>query len=321
MQGAKVEAFGTQQLQSRGQIDCQVFRSAAQDLLDLVNASASKKIPVSAPQVTRALQLLGTQRVSAKSTDKSDFHATVRSQGTQYTHGFSLKSQIAGSSSLINASKDSTYFEFEILKNGKPADKTDIQNILAASGPGYDFLVRAKQAGYDLIFTATAPTLEYSLRVMDTCGPELIAALLLEELARREKNERSAPTLAELTARVARRAVAAGHPIFSRFGQTEDEIRCSLEYKVKGILLAFSAGATPGTKWNGLNTTEGGILIVKKNGKVVCLQLSSRNAVGDYLLHSCRFETPSTIRHVWGSPYFQGNRCFVRIQLQVRFTA
>lgn len=319
--GAAVKAFGSETLEKRGEIDCAVFRQAAESLLELVESRASTKISVEEPEVVRALELLGTDRVSAKASDKSDFYATVRSNGTQHTHGFSVKSQIAGSSSLINASKGSTYFEFEVLKDNRPATQEEIQLLLPSAQNGFASLIKLREAGFDLKFVEAASDLSYTLRVIDTCGPELIAALLQEELERRVNKERTAPTLAELTKRIAQKAILNRHPLFSLLGSTQKEIQSSLEYKVKGILLAFSAGATPGKRWNGRDTAEGGIIVVKEGGEVVSLQLSTRNAVGEYLINSCRFESPSTTRHQWGKPFFCNARCLIRMQLQVRFTA
>lgn len=319
--GAKVRAFGTQELEARGEIDCAVFKRAAQELIELVESRASKKISIAEPQVVEALRLLGTNRVSAKASDKSDFFATVQSGGIQHTHGFSLKSQIAGSSTLINASKESTYFEFEVTKDGRVPSQAEIDNLLQETDRGYDSLIRLMNGGYDFTFFGAADALTYNLRLVDTCGPEIVASLLLEELHRRADGEKSPRSLAELVARLAHRSLAEKHRLFSLFGKTEEEIRQSFAYKVKGILLAFSAGATPGKRWDGQDTAEGGIIVVKKGGEVVCLQLSTRNAIGEYLLNSCRFESPSTTRHHWGTPYFENGRCIVRMQLQVRFTA
>mgnify|MGYP005842460247 CR=1 FL=1 len=313
---------------SVGPVNCEDFKQAARELLQLLRDSKNaSKIAINNPEVVKALSLLATSRVSAKASDKSDFIATVVSNGMLQTSGFSIKSQLGGQSTLVNSSRDSSYFEYEILRAGgmplSDANRTEILNTIRNSAKqGFGFVQELLKNGYELRFTATAPNLNYTLRLVDSFGPEIVAQLLLEEVFRRNRGEKRAPTIAELVDNMAERIWNTQDESLLFLGSNKEELEVSIGYKMRSVLLAFMSGATPGARWDGRSRATGGIIVVKKTGEVVCVQLSTQNAVGDYLMNSCRLEAPGSERHDWGYPYAGDNgRLFVRMQLQVRFTA
>ena len=313
---------------SVGPVNCEDFKQAARELLQLLRDSKNaSKIAINNPEVVKALSLLATSRVSAKASDKSDFIATVVSNGMLQTSGFSIKSQLGGQSTLVNSSRDSSYFEYEILRAGgmplSDANRTEILDTIRNSAKqGFGFVQELLKNGYELRFTATAPNLNYTLRLVDSFGPEIVAQLLLEEVFRRNRGEKRAPTIAELVDNMAERIWNTQDESLLFLGSNKEELEVSIGYKMRSVLLAFMSGATPGARWDGRSRATGGIIVVKKTGEVVCVQLSTQNAVGDYLMNSCRLEAPGSERHDWGYPYAGENgRLFVRMQLQVRFTA
>lgn len=313
---------------SVGPVSCADFKQAARELLQLLRDSKNaSKIAINSPEVVKALSLLATKRVSAKASDKSDFIATVVSNGMLQTSGFSIKSQLGGQSTLVNSSRESSYFEYEILRAGgmplSDANRTEILDTIRNSAKqGFGFVQELLKNGYELRFTATAPNLNYTLRLVDSFGPEIVAQLLLEEVFRRNRGEKKAPTIAELVDNMAERIWNTQDESLLFLGSNKEELAVSIGYKMRSVLLAFMSGATPGARWDGRARATGGIIVVKKTGEVVCVQLSTQNAVGDYLMNSCRLEAPGSERHGWGYPYAGDNgRLFVRMQLQVRFTA
>lgn len=313
---------------SVGPVNCEDFKQAARELLQLLRDSKNaSKIAINNPEVVKALSLLATSRVSAKASDKSDFIATVVSNGMLQTSGFSIKSQLGGQSTLVNSSRDSSYFEYEILRAGgmplSDANRTEILDTIRNSAKqGFGFVQELLKNGYELRFTATAPNLNYTLRLVDSFGPEIVAQLLLEEVFRRNRGEKRVPTIAELVDNMAERIWNTQDESLLFLGSNKEELEVSIGYKMRSVLLAFMSGATPGARWDGRSRATGGIIVVKKTGEVVCVQLSTQNAVGDYLMNSCRLEAPGSERHDWGYPYAGDNgRLFVRMQLQVRFTA
>lgn len=68
--------------------------------------------------------------------------------------------------------------------------------------------------------------------------------------------------------------------------------------KICELLSAISFGMFPNVPWNGTYTVNGGFLIVVKQGDVVLLDsIYHQNEVDDFLLHSTKFDSPSSSRY------------------------
>ncbi len=91
------------------------------------------------------------------------------------------------------------------------------------------------------------------------------------------------------------------------------------EYKLKQFLLAFALGMTAGTPWNGKLVANGGYIVVKEDGDIVCYHFLERNELEDYLFNNTYFDTPSTKRHGFGNIISSDKGDFLKLNLQVRF--
>lgn len=76
---------------------------------------------------------------------------------------------------------------------------------------------------------------------------------------------------------------------------------------------------TPSKAWQGKFNANGGFIVVKEDGDIVCYHFFDRNDLEDYLFYNTRFETPSTSRHNFGSIYEENGEFFMKLNLQVRF--
>jgi hypothetical protein len=90
-------------------------------------------------------------------------------------------------------------------------------------------------------------------------------------------------------------------------------------YKIKQFLLAFALGMTATTPWLGQFNANGGYIIVKEDGDIVCYHFFDRNDLEDYLFYNTVFDTPSTTRHQFGDVYKENGEYFIKLNLQVRF--
>lgn len=88
---------------------------------------------------------------------------------------------------------------------------------------------------------------------------------------------------------------------------------------IKQFLLAFALGVTYSTPWYGKFNANGGYIVVKEDGDIICYHFFDRNDLEDYLFFNTRFETPSTSRHNFGDIYQENGECFLKLNLQVRF--
>ncbi len=295
------------------------IRTEREQLFNLLKKG--EKIKLNAPEIQALMQELKTERVSAKSEKKMDFSGEVRLPGspaTQYL-GFSVKSNIGANSTLINAGGRKSEVVYRILFNGTNPVGQQLSQLKLWSKQGlkpkelFETLYREK---FELQFekTAEAP-LGLNLVMIDSNGPELLARLMWE----RYQNSTLNSTFVELIGSIAKKNDIAA---VKKLGYSEEERFNALCYKFAAILLAFSTGATVGTKWDGKEQASGGMIVVLKSGEVVCLELVTRNAVGQYLLNRSYFENPSTKRHPYGRLTFsEEGSVFVSMQLQVRLKA
>lgn len=151
-----------------------------------------------------------------------------------------------------------------------------------------------------------AQQLNYNLLFLDTCMPEFIAACLICD---------SMPN-ATSSIKEAVEIVARQNP----FGFTGTDIVAFYEHKMKVLLLDSALGMTPGKEWKGRYDANGGYLVVKKDGDIVCYHFYNRNDVEDYLYYNTRFERASRSRYHFGSLYRrEDGEVYIKLNLQIRY--
>lgn len=111
------------------------------------------------------------------------------------------------------------------------------------------------------------------------------------------------------------------------------------EVKIARFLQDAAMGMTPETPWSGFYDADGGQIIVKKDGDIVCYHIYELNRFRQYLLNATRIEQPSTgedgdnpghIRldaktgkpkkpYLFGWLYNEKGNYYFKINLQVRF--
>ena len=82
----------------------------------------------------------------------------------------------------------------------------------------------------------------------------------------------------------------------------------------------MALGMMPNTDWNGILTSLGGFLLVKRDGDVLCYYLYNLEDFQEYLLNNTKLDTPSTTRYGIGKIIEEDNRFYIKLNLQVRFT-
>lgn len=89
---------------------------------------------------------------------------------------------------------------------------------------------------------------------------------------------------------------------------------------MKVLLLDAALGMTPGKEWTGRYDANGGYLVVRKDGEIVCYHFYNRNDVEDYLYNNTRFERASRSRYGFGYVYREKDGCiYIKLNLQIRF--
>lgn len=241
--------------------------------------------------------------VKAKSTDKADIRIVIHNiaTGSKPELGYSIKSKLGGDSTLINSNKDASNFIFKI------EGINDVQmkhiNSLDKFKQKFDYI---RACGGSWYFSGVASeTLRNNLTMLDLGMAHIVAACMEKYYTGQ------GGALSEVC-----RKVAQDDPL--NINSTEGQPM--YEYKLKQFLLAFALGMTVSSPWNGSFNANGGYIVVKEDGDVICYHFFDRNDLEEYLFNNTKFDTPSTTRHRFGEVYKVGDCYFIRLNLQIRFT-
>lgn len=92
--------------------------------------------------------------------------------------------------------------------------------------------------------------------------------------------------------------------------------------KLADFLLAISFGFFPSKKWNGNLNTNGGLVIVKKDGSVVVLDLIYfKDQVVEFLINETKLDSPSSTRYKMLEIYADKttSKSYFTLNLQIRY--
>jgi len=258
------------------------------------------------PESEAFMNEIGCSALKASSSDKADIHIVIHDLRTNMTPnlGFSIKSQLGNASTLLNAGLP-TNILYKIDNVALTDEDIESINAIEAHLPRMKEIVTR---GGRLTFSDVEhKTFKNNLLFLDCCMPKFIAECLVVD---------SMPNATSMI-KDAVEMVAAKNP----FGFTGNDIISFYEHKMKVLLLDAALGMTPSKEWKGRYDANGGYLVVRKDGEIVCYHFYNRNDVEDYLYHNTRFERGSRTRHNFGS-VFRGEdgNAYIRLNLQIRFT-
>lgn len=278
------------------------FMQESAYLLDEIKNNKQRSFAI--PQAETFMNEIGATKLKAPSKDKADIHIMIHDMRTNMKPllGFSIKSQLGSASTLLNAGEN-TNITYRI---GKSLSDEEIERInaidkhLERMGALQEIGAILKFAGID------DETFKNNLLFLDMCMPEFIASCLVID---------SLPNSTS-TIREAVESVAKDNP----FNFTGKDVLSFYEHKMKVLLLDAALGMTPGKEWKGRYDANGGYLVVKSDGDIVCYHFYNRNDVEDYLYNNTRFERASRSRHNFGK-LFRGEdgNVYIKLNLQIRF--
>lgn len=267
-------------------IPASVFLVEAEDLLRAINENDGA---FGVPQLETFMNRIHCHSLKAKSSDKTDIRIILHDRRTRINSemGFSIKSQLGGDSTLLNASK-ATNFNFKISGIELSDDEiTAINSINPKRNKVIERVNAIKRKGASLVFDKVDnPTFRNNLVMLDGDLPAIIADLLLEQL------NSGISTLKELAERITET-----NPLKYDIGQDSP----FYAYKIKHLLTSAALGMMPATAWNGRFDANGGYLVVKKDGEILCYHFYDRNRFEDYLFSNAYLERSSTTRHEYAS--------------------
>ncbi len=281
-----------------------VFLEKAEDLLQTINKGNGA---FAIPQIEAFMNDIHCHSLKAKSSDKTDIKIILHDRRTKINSemGFSIKSQLGGNSTLLNAGK-TTNFNFKI--KGAEFSNQDISEINSLEPKQNKVIERVnaiKKKGAKLVFDKVDNlTFRNNLIMLDGDLPAIIAHLLLEQL------NTGIATLKELAEQITK-----NNPL--NYDTTQNSPFYT--YKIKHLLTSLALGMMPATAWSGRFDANGGYLVVKKNGEVLCYHFYDRNRFEDYLFSNAYLERSGTTRHEYASIIKEtdGSLSF-KLNLQIR---
>lgn len=280
-----------------------IFQEQAAFLLqNIKQANGAFRIP----EIEDFLNSINCHSLKAKSTKKTDIKIIIHDLriNQQAELGFSIKSQLGGDSTLLNAGK-TTNFIYQIL-NFNPAllDVNRINSIDSRSKIK-DRLEAIKILGGKLKFkTLEQDIFKNNLVLIDSLLPNIVAEIVKVFFTSNMN------TIKDLSKDINQK-----NPL----NYDNQFLHSFYEYKIKRFLTDVAVGMMPSKVWGGVYDATGGYLIVKENGDILCYHIYNRNQFEDYLFHNTKLETASSSRHDFGKIYQVVGDYFIKLNLQIRF--
>lgn len=260
----------------------------------------------SIPEIESFINSFNSNSLKAKSSVKSDIRIVIHDQriGTNPELGFSIKSQLGGASTLLNAGK-TTNFIFTIDNLVLTQNQISEINAIDTRSKIKDRIEKIAEFGGNLKFQKTESSIfGNNLILIDSALSKIIAESLHLFFTS------TFSTIVELTNQISAKNpldynIETNHPFYS--------------YKIKRFLTDIALGMMPSKVWTGELDATGGYLIVKENGEILCYHIYNRNEFEDYLFTNTKLETASSTRHEFGKVYEENGQLYFKLNLQIRF--
>lgn len=244
--------------------------------------------------------------LKASSSVKSDIQVVIHDlrTGVNPLLGFSIKSQLGGASTLLNAGK-TTNFVYKISNTAlSDSDITEI-NTISTKSKIMDRInsIRSKNGILEFQHLESF-VFGNNLTLVDSALPAILSDILL--LYYTSKHTTVKDLVEQITkSNPLKFDTSTKHPFYS--------------YKIKRFLTDIALGMMPSKVWTGELDATGGYLIVKEDGDILCYHIYNRNEFEDYLLNNTKLETASSSRHGFGIVYKQNGELLFNLNLQIRF--
>ena len=224
--------------------------------------------------------------------------------------GFSVKSQAGGNSTLINAGK-TTNFIFKIVGTKFSDDKIDqINNMTKKRGSKQVTDVKGRinrvvDLGGKLSFHDVARSVfKANLSLIDSQLPEILGNVVKEHFTGSssivsvivDKLEKENPVGFD---------TKHGHLFYA--------------YKIKRLLTDSALGMLPSKVWDGAFEANGGYIVLKQDGEILCYHLYEKDLFENYLFNNTKLDSPSASKHDYGYLFREGGELFMKLCLQIRF--
>jgi type II restriction enzyme len=244
--------------------------------------------------------------IKTNSLKKGDIEVVVYDKITSMPSSveYSIKSYLGALPTLLNASQ-LTNFTYVVEKyKGALSDINDIDKGAKIQ----DRTNAIIQSGAKVKFhTVESPTFLSNLRKIDSKMPEIIGEYILAF------NLTGKNSLKDITEHLCDQKLIDG---ITGYEVTYEE----LKYKIKQFFLNVALGMVPKKKWDGFIKADGGYIVVKETGEIVCFHIYNISQLSEYLFNNTKLQNPSSKRNKFGALYNEDGLLKFKLNLNVRFS-
>ncbi len=285
-------------------VEINEFQKQAHLLLSKLKEKTNSTFSI--PEIEQFINSFNSHSLKAKSTVKSDIRIIIHDQrtGTNPELGFSIKSQLGGASTLLNAGK-TTNFNFKISNLILTKSQVSEINKIDTRSKIKDRIEKIQKLNGQFIFDKPESKIfESNLLLIDSALPKIISEILFLFFTSNHSK------ISDLVSEISKKNpldfnLENNHPFYS--------------YKIKRFLTDIALGMMPSKVWTGELDATGGYLVVKNDGEILCYHIYNRNEFEDYLFANTKLETASSSRHEFGKIYENNGENFFKLNLQIRF--
>jgi hypothetical protein len=237
---------------------------------------------------------IGEPKLKSSSSSKRDITISIydcfTNQNLEY--GFSIKSNLAGKSTLLNSSSATNFlYKVENYKEKTTSKSKELLNELLNE--------KAK-----IIYSGMDSKIyNYNLQLIDTVLPEIISNILIYYYSKAAKDIKEIIKLLEKNNPMK-------YPDTSIYNK-----------KIADFLVITALGMLPNTKWDGLYDVDGGTIVIKKDGGLVTFFVFQKFFMKEfrkYLINNSFLDTPSTTRHKFGSLFKDNTDNLIKLKLNLQ---
>lgn len=298
-----VIVYGDSQEELR--VPVSVFREQAAALLTKIKKSTGSTFSI--PKTEEFMATISCHKLKAKSTDKTDIRIIIHDLRTGNTPllGFSIKSRLGHPPTLLN-SGNATNFIYSIENASSLTDEQTKQiNSTNSRFKIHDRIMALSELGCMLKFSKIESSVfANNLVLIDSFMPDIIAYMVKYYYAE------GLSSIKDIVFNMQK-----SNPLKYDMGDNHK----FYEYKIKRFLTDVALGMTPSKVWNGQYNANGGYLIVREDGEVLCYHIYNKNDFEEYLFNNTRLDTPSSTRYGFGEINGGTNIYTIKLNLQIRF--
>lgn len=315
------------------------FDTTAKWLLEQIKAGKNNSFKI--PGVEEYMKAFNMHHIKASSANKEDIRMVLHDMRVERNRemGFSIKSRLGGKSTLFNSNGDGTNFRYQIIgnitdeqisylnlisryfrrnKNHQYTEEEVIEQNEAFAKLPEEYQKRKpaffsvwfsllEDWGYKLQYDGVVDNIfKNNLRNIDSHFHKILACCLIKYY-----EHSMSSSVKDIIDSVAE---------FDPCEIGDSDKKFWYELVMKRFLIIVALGMTPNKIWNGVYAANGGYLVVKEDGDIVCYHFYDRNQLENYLLNNTAFETPSTSRHKISEVYRdEDGKAYIKLNPQIRF--